>query len=624
MNLLKESDDEPSSSILRGADILFLDVLGLVLIAHSPRAVLPYFATAALLLQLTFVPSLLAFIRRGRGTLQGKGLLNAPLRLKVTQLLRRLASCDRRLGAALSHRVPSLLLGYGYRLEPRHTRRLIPLLEQGIKCGAAGRHGSFTLHNLELRNHQPLFMPQHELRGMICLFGTTGAGKTRMLSFLVAQQILRNVNLVIIDPKGDGELKAQIEQLCRLCGRERDFYTLDTEDERCCSVHLNPLKAVGRDNEAGSRLCALMNGQGSSEQFRQYVHMAVSAAAAVLRLNGRTLTLRRLQELLLSPHQLALGLREYVESSGRRYLADSELESWLKRLFPERHLGSVALFELFFADLQKCGAPPADPAVPLILGVASYPEEYFRKVTAGVMPVLNALIGGHLSAVLSDEKEGVSLDALLERGCVLHVGLHALIDQQSAHHLGRLLLSELAAGAGRVYAQGHSRQVCVVVDEASELICPPLTQLLGKARGAGYGLIVATQTLADLSEGGGEAVAMKIVGNCNTLISLRVKDEYTAGLITRAMPSTAVYHHSHSHSVAAGDEDNLRRASGIGRSREERELLPPQLLTTLLDGEFVASLPDGRLVTGRTPLLEDRDDPQDVRELLRSLTAQAA
>lgn len=49
--------------------------------------------------------------------------------------------------------------------------------------------------------------PLKHTEGHSLIVGTTGSGKTRMFDILISQAILRGEAVIIIDPKGDKEMR---------------------------------------------------------------------------------------------------------------------------------------------------------------------------------------------------------------------------------------------------------------------------------------------------------------------------------------------------------------------------------------------------------------------------------
>lgn len=53
-----------------------------------------------------------------------------------------------------------------------------------------------------LGKEQPQYLSKRDLEGHLAIFGTTGAGKSRLLECLIVQAILRHETVFVVDPKG--------------------------------------------------------------------------------------------------------------------------------------------------------------------------------------------------------------------------------------------------------------------------------------------------------------------------------------------------------------------------------------------------------------------------------------
>ena len=89
------------------------------------------------------------------------------------------------------------------------------------------------------------------------------------------------------------------------------------------------------------------------------------------------------------------------------------------------------------------------------------------------------------------------------------------------------------------------------------------------------------------------------------MISLRVKDEDTANVVTSSLPKTVVYDKVKS---IYSSTENARLSSNDSTSYSlkpsQSELFPNSALMSLPNFEFVAKLADGRFVKGIFPVID--------------------
>ena len=151
------------------------------------------------------------------------------------------------------------------------------------------------------------------------------------------------------------------------------------------------------------------------------------------------------------------------------------------------------------------------------------------------------------------------------------------------------------------------RKVSIFIDEASEVVNEALLQLLNKARGADFSITIATQTFSDLAKRcGSKDAAMQLIGNCNTMYALRVKDEETASVITSSLPNTTFYTKNISTGTMSDTyKENYKDSASISANTYIDRIFPASALMELPNFEYVAKLSDGRFVKGVIPILTD-------------------
>ncbi len=493
------------------------------------------------------------------------------------------------------------LLGRGFEFTPRHARALSELMGSGLK-GQEGRgHGSRDIHALSARNKALISVPVRDLRSHTLIFGTTGAGKTRLFDLLISQAELRGECVIVLDPKGDRDLKERVAAAAASCGREGELFSVDLADpDGGCGWDL--LGSWTRPSEIGDRLSSLLPSSGGASSFKAYANTAITVAVTALMMQGRKPELPAIRDALGDLAVAQDAVRQRIEG----LLADlkaPDADAYYARLGEKKPPSPQAL-RSFFSYLVDKGYARPDPDMELLFTVTSLDRGYYQKISAGALPLLNTLCQKAFRPLFCRERGRMGFGRIIRQGGILMASLRSLIDSSSGGSIGKLMLADLASSAGYSYARGDDgagRGVSVFIDEASELACEGLVQLLNKSRGAGFAVTAATQTIADLeSRGGGRPQAMQIVGNCNTLISMRITDAETANAVTSSLASTREFQRS----ISVGSPSGAA-GEGVtkGASMAAAPLFPPSALTALPDFEYVARLADGRFVKGRIPLV---------------------
>lgn len=119
----------------------------------------------------------------------------------------------------------NLWLGWGYRWEPRHTQRAYEIMKRDltevyppawwlrltkIKQDPYKAKGLPWIHGLDMKEGD-VMLPFDSLKGHCAIIATTGAIKTRLAALVIFQLALRGDCVIVIDPKGDKDLK----EICR-------------------------------------------------------------------------------------------------------------------------------------------------------------------------------------------------------------------------------------------------------------------------------------------------------------------------------------------------------------------------------------------------------------------------
>ncbi len=99
---------------------------------------------------------------------------------------------------------------------------------------------------------------------------------------------------------------------------------------------------------------------------------------------------------------------------------------------------------------------------------------------------------------------------------------------------------------------------------------------------------------------------MQLIGNCNTMYSLRVKDEETASVITSSLPNTTFYTKNISTGTMSDTyKEKYKDSASISANTYIDRIFPSSALMELPNFEYVAKLSDGRFVKGVIPILTD-------------------
>lgn len=545
-----------------------------------------------------------------------------------------------------------VFLGKGFEFTPDHARKLNSLIDSSLKPLKDKGHGSAQIHHLEKHNTNRLFLSDKDLTGHTIIFGTTGSGKTRFFDLLITQAIMKDDVVIILDPKGDEDLKNKAYDACIKYKGKDKFKYLDLNSISKSNCTLNPLSSSVTPTQIADRIISMTDPQ-SNDTFTRFAQEAITAAVISLNFKQEQVTLDSIRrnmtidsfiegcmvklEELLSIRGLAKFRNYYLKCKNQytrlsleesEYIKDDERtedhqdktdedtkaskkgKSSVKK---EKRMSktefSVMMKHLYDSIVVNYKLT-ANPDLLFLLKQATISEEFFKKTTATLNPMLNSLTLGAKNTLLNGDINAVSVRQIYCQSNVFYCALQSLKDSSACAFLGKLFLSDLSSFASDIYAGDIAKgkfdkykRVSIFIDEASEVANEALVQLLNKSRGANFSVTIATQTFSDLvKRTGSKEAANQIIGNCNNLISLRLKDEASASYVVSTLQEVSIPLRSVSTSFS------LLKGEGSSSSGErliKAPLFPVSALMVLPDFEFVAKLSDGTFYKGVLPLLKN-------------------
>ena len=554
-------------------------------------------------------------------------LVGKPFSFMRASMLRRL----------MAFKPKSLWLGFGFDWTPVHTQRANEIRKRDLKTilppdwylkyresteivkdivGLPWIHGIGD-------KEEHVFVPLSAIEGHTLVFGTTGAGKTRLYETIIVQAVLRNEVVIIIDPKGDKELRDVTQEACVLAGRPDAFLEFHPAFPSR-SVRIDPLKNWNNPTELASRIAALM----PSETGDSFTQMAWKAVNVVV-------------EGLVYVDQMPnlMKLRRYIEGGAEKLLEEVLRAYFIRHIprwetlvaplvtrardgkLPLKIIASAELLAYIHFYKNEVNETQRDQAVDGLLAMVEHNREHLGKILASLVPLLVMLTSGEIGKMLSpdpndinDERPIFDTSKIIEGRHVLYLGLDSLSNATVGAAVGSVMLADLASVAGARYNYGDLNKltkVQVIVDESAEVVNLPLVQILNKARGAGFVTTLAAQTLPDfIARMGNEARARQILGNCNNLIALRTKDRTTQDFIVETFGETDIQKVTRSVGSGSRTEDHgIDFTGNMTRSISEEKVnvFPAELLGMLQPLHYIAFMSGGRLIKGRLPkILSDR------------------
>jgi conjugal transfer pilus assembly protein TraD len=305
--------------------------------------------------------------------------------------------------------------------------------------------------------------------------GATGSGKTVTQTWVTVRAIESGMGCVAVDPKGDHRMRAELCRAAEAAGRAFIEWTPGGS-----SVY-NPF-ARGGDTEVADKALA-------GEHFTEphYLRQAQRYLGHVVR------TLRRAD--------LQVSLQGIVD-----HMDPAQLECLARRL-------------------------------PEVEGAATH--DYLDSLSArqradlaGVRDRLAILSESDVGTWLDPQTPDVERFDLLEAVCeraVVYFSLESDRRPLLTQMLGAAIVQDLQTTVAAL--QGQPLPTLVVIDEFSAIAAAQVVRLFGRARSAGFSLLLCTQELSDLRLPGRERLLEQVMGNLSVLIAHRQVVPESARLI---------------------------------------------------------------------------------------------
>ncbi len=512
-----------------------------------------------------------------------------------------------------THDTADIWIGYGNVIGQPYSQALYDLLKRDInkivkkpnvKKGASYIHG---ILNKEISLRCDL----KYLSGGTLIAGATGSGKTRLLDLLINQFINRNECCIIIDPKGDAEIKNLAKRQLEKLNRGDDFLYFHPAHPRD-SVRLQPLKNFGRSTEISNRVTSLIDGDGEAF-YRDMAFTITQSIVDSMHILNEQVTLVKLKEYFDNYPLL-------IEKTIKKWLELNDVD-WYSAIYTklEKITEQVDRADLCLAFFAKNEKKCSNLTISSLRDFHTTKARVFSQSTGSLTAALTKLTTGELGEMLSpndpnDDRPMYELNTVIETGKVLCIGTDSLSDKVSSTAMGRIILAECASIAANRYNYKSSEMdsspfINVIVDEAAEVLCESLIQLCNKGRGGNFRLIIATQSVSDLVASlGSQAKADQIIASTNNFISTRCFDTATQERVCSGQPTTRIKYVMRTQGFTSGGGSPTTMSGNLGERlmEEEVDLFPMELMAQLPDLEYIAKLADGKLIKGRIPVLTDK------------------
>lgn len=473
--------------------------------------------------------------------------------------------------------------------------------------------GKAWIHALD--NERDIFLPLDALKGQTLILGTTRAGKTRLYDLLITQAIERGEPVLIIDPKGDKELKENAQKACeRINAPERFAYFHPAHPEDSCAIDV--LGSWNRATGLASRIAALISagGDSNSDPFISFGWRVMNNFIHGLLILGKKPSLKSLRTLVESnPTEFVLSvIKEYVnQNNPKQEILHSYLTGKTGKV-AEDIPGQLTAYKKFYYEVLSKTAP--SPELEGLLSDEAHDKEHFSKMIVSLTPLLAMLTSRPLDTLLSPDPKTfhgriLTAQRAIDQNLTLYIGLDTLSDTAVGQAIGSIILADLASTAGDIYNYQDPKPVNIFIDEGAEVLNQPVIQILNKGGGALFRVFLATQTISDIATrlNGSKDRANMVIGNTNNIIVLRIIDQNTKDEVSKRMGQVPLQRMNATmgSGISPHPMDMNNGSYSEGLVTTDTDIFPASEFSSLPALQYMAHFSGGAIFKGRIPIVTD-------------------
>lgn len=369
----------------------------------------------------------------------------------------------------------------------------------------------------------------------IFVSGTTGAGKTVLLSNFILHNIKKGTGLLMVDGKGDTGKDSMLDITKAFCEKyNRPLYIINM-NEPTQSAKYNPLKNA---TETVAKDMLINMTDWSEPHYKTNTERYIQ----------RVVKLMNIAEIPLSFNSIIQNMPADNFESLSTVLQKGGLIS------KESHLENL--------ELIKASGKIAEQALARFATIA---ESEMGEIF---------------------DESGIDIFSALQSGAVILFVLNPLIYPETSQAMGRLILIDSKKAVSKLF--NTDRRTFFIFDEINVYASTVLIDLINKSRSAGVTCVCATQSLADLEAAAGEAFKRQIIENCNNYVVMRQNNFESAEEWAKTIGTQEKMQLTYQMSEA--------EATGMGTAKRVREFIihPDEIKSFKLGEGVFLSRDDGK------------------------------
>ncbi len=335
------------------------------------------------------------------------------------------------------------------------------------------------------------YLTLEQMNHHVHIVGSSGYGKSTLLSHIIEHHIHFGMGLIFIDFKPDRELTQLLVQESIKNKRAKDFYLFSPDTYP--SLHYNPFK-YGNPTELKDKVISSFTW---SDPYYQKI-----AEEVVLTLFMGLVHIRETYKEEFDLHDLYHLIHD---------------PNSLSHLIERIHHDSLkqSLLKLKYRLIDK----------------------NLTRDLQGLRSDLGNIIHSEFGPLLAKSVKGIDFYKAIMESKIVYIRLNAQKYENTAGHIGKMMLQDLKNVSARVIEnvpKSERQYASIIVDEFADLATDSFASFIGKARGSKLGIIVAHQEMEDLNKNS-KTLLQQITANTSTKICFLQQTPSSADFIASIM-----------------------------------------------------------------------------------------
>lgn len=335
------------------------------------------------------------------------------------------------------------------------------------------------------------YLTTEQMNHHIHIVGSSGYGKSTLLSHIIEHHIHFGMGIIFIDFKPDREFTDLLVQESIKNNRAKDFYLFSPDTYP--SLHYNPFK-YGNPTELKDKVISSFTW---SDPYYQKI-----AEEVVLK--------------------LFMGLVHLRESTKKEF----DLHDLYNLVTSPEHLSQL---------IEKIDHDPIKQSLLQLKYQLS--DKNLTRDLQGLRSDLGNIIHSEFGSLLHKGSAGIDFYQAIMESKIVYIRLNAQKYENTAGHIGKMILQDLKNVSAKLIESvpKSERKYCsIIVDEFADLATDSFASFIGKARGSKLGIIVAHQEMEDLNKNS-KTLLQQITANTSTKICFLQQTPNSADYIASIM-----------------------------------------------------------------------------------------